>query len=216
MTQMRIDVPVAVDSDYRIWDAFANSYWPALYFIDAEGRIRHHHFGEGGYEYAEIVLQLLLAPTGGLDRGLVSVDPSGVEAQPDWDDVRSPETYVGYSRSTAFASPGGASPDRPGEYAMPDALPLNRWALAGEWTIGREAATLNASGGRIAHRFHARDLTLVLGPDALGRPVRFQVQLDGEPPGDAHGVDTDGEGGGTITDTRLYQLIRQPARVGEH
>jgi thiol-disulfide isomerase/thioredoxin len=218
MKAMRIEFPVAVDSDYAIWDAFRNSYWPALYFAGADGRIRHHRFGEGEYDHSEIVIQQLLASAGAgeVNRGLVSVDPRGVEAQPDWDAIQSPETYVGYERVTDLASPGGPVPDRPREYALPDGLPLNRWALAGNWTVRRQAGALNSAGGRIAHRFRARDLNLVLGPDADGEPVRFRVLLDGEPPGAAHGADTDEQGTGTVTETRLYQLIRQPGRVGEH
>jgi Thioredoxin like C-terminal domain len=218
MGEMRVDFPVAVDSDYGIWDAFANRYWPALYFVDADGRIRHHRFGEGEYDSSEIVIQQLLAAAGAgdVERGLLTIDPPGVEVQPDWDQVQSGETYVGYLQATAFASLGGAAPDRPKEYAIPDGLPRNRWALSGDWTVGRQAAALNAPGGRIAHRFRARDLNLVLGPDALDEPVRFRVLLDGAPPGDAHGVDTDEQGEGTVTSTRLYQLIRQRGRVGEH
>jgi thiol-disulfide isomerase/thioredoxin len=214
---MRIEYPIAVDTDYAIWDAFGNRYWPALYFADAHGRIRHHRFGEGEYEYSELVIQLLLADAGAgdVERELVTVDARGIEAPPDWDDLRSPETYVGYERAVGFASPGGASPDRPRAYALPDALGLGQWALAGNWTIGRQAATLNEAGGRIAHRFHARDLHLVLGPVSDDEPVRFRVTLDGGPPGTAHGVDTDEHGEGTIDSTRLYGLIRQPGPIAD-
>jgi thiol-disulfide isomerase/thioredoxin len=216
--QMRIEYPIAIDSDYRIWRAFGNRYWPALYFADADGQIRHHRFGEGEYEYSERVIQLLLAASGAgeVERELVTVAATGSEAQADWDDLLSPESYLGYERAASFASPGGASEDRPHDYALPDVLPLNRWALAGDWTVRREAAVLNAAPGRIALRFHARDLHLVMAPAPDGHPVRFQVLLDGEPPGAAHGVDTDERGGGTVTEPRLHQLIRQRAPVGEH
>lgn len=217
VTEMRIEYPVAIDSDYRIWRAFDNRYWPALYFADADGRIRHHRFGEGEYEYSELVIQLLLtaAGVGDVSRQLVSVDARGVEAPADWDDLRSPETYLGYDRAENFASPGGASPDRPQEYSLPAAPQLNAWGLAGRWTVGHQAAVLDAPGGRIAHRFHARDLHLVLGPPRDGRAVGFRVLLDGEPPGAAHGADTDEDGAGTVTEPRLYQLIRQPPPVSE-
>jgi hypothetical protein len=215
--EMKVEYPIALDSDYRIWRAFGNQYWPALYFVDGDGQIRHHRFGEGEYEYSEIVIQLLLGAAGARDvsRELVSVDARGIEAQADWDDLLSPETYVGYLRADNFASLGGASRDLPQEYSLPDGLHLNHWALAGEWTVGREAAVLNAAGGRIAHRFHARDLHLVLGPAADDTPVRFRVLLDGEPPGAAHGVDTDEDGEGTVTGPRLYQLIRKRSPVAE-
>jgi len=215
---MRIDFPIAVDSDYAIWRAFGNSYWPALYFADADGQIRHHRFGEGEYEHSELVIQLLLAAAraDGVNREVLAVDAAGVEARADWDELRSPETYVGYDRADNFASPGGASPDRPEEYALPDKLRLNRWALAGNWTVGHQAAELNESGGRIAHHFKARDLHLVMAPADDGRPVRFRVHLDGEPLGLAHGVDTDERGEGAVTEPRLYQLIRQPTPVTEH
>jgi len=215
--EMAIEYPIAVDSDYGIWRAFDNEYWPAQYFVDAEGQIRHHRFGEGEYEYCENVIQLLLAAAGSgdADRELVSVAGQGSEAPADWENLRSPETYIGYLRALDFSSPGGASQDRPHEYALPDRLHLNRWALAGEWTIGRQAAALNAPGGRIAHHFHARDLHLVMGPAADDRPVRFRVLLDGEPPGTAHGTDIDEQGEGTVTEPRLYQLIRQRGRIAD-
>jgi thiol-disulfide isomerase/thioredoxin len=214
--EMGIDYPIAIDSDYRIWRAFGNQYWPALYFADADGQIRHHRFGEGEYEYSEIVIQLLLAAAGAdhVSRELVSVDAHGIEAPADWAHLQSPEAYIGYVRGGNFASPGGAR-DRPQEYAVPVVLHLNQWALAGDWTIGRQAAVLNASGGRIAHRFHARDLHLVMAPAPDAPPVRFRVLLDGEPPGAAHGVDTDERGDGTVTEPRLHQLIRQRAPIAE-
>jgi thiol-disulfide isomerase/thioredoxin len=214
---MRIDYPIAIDSDYTIWRAFGNQYWPALYFADADGQIRHHRFGEGEYEYSEIVIQLLLNGAGAPDvsQKLVSVDARGVEAPADLDDLRSPETYVGYARAENFVSPGRASWDQPQEYALPDVLQLNHWAVAGDWTIGRQAAVLNASGGRIVHRFHARDLHLVMSPGPEDQPVRFRVLLDGEQPGTAHGLDTNERGDGTVTEPRLYQLIRQRSPITE-
>jgi hypothetical protein len=216
--EMGIAYPVAIDSDYRIWRAFNNRYWPALYFADAEGKIRHHRFGEGEYEYSETVLQLLLEGAGvhEVNRDLVSVDPTGIEAPADWDDLRSPEAYIGYDRAVNFASPGEPALDRPHEYVLPDVLELNHWALAGTWTIGDQPAVLNAPDGRIAHRFHSRDLHLVMAPAADDEPVRFRVLLDGEPPGAAHGSDVDENGDGTVTEPRLYQLIRQPQPIAEH
>jgi thiol-disulfide isomerase/thioredoxin len=198
--ELDVPYPIAVDSNYEIWTAFGNRYWPALYFADADGRIRHHRFGEGEYDYSELVIQLLL----GVDGEPTPVEGRGIEAPPDWEDLGSPETYLGYERG-----------DRPQEYATPQALPLNEWALSGDWTIERQAAVLNAPGGTLAFRFHARDLHLVMGPAADGEPVRFRVLLDGEAPGASHGVDIDEDGAGTISGTRLYQLIRQRDSVGD-
>jgi hypothetical protein len=214
---MRIAYPIAIDSDYAIWRAFGNQYWPALYFADANGQIRHHRFGEGEYEHSELVIQALLKAAGAheVSGESISVDALGVEAAADWHDLRSPETYIGYARAENFASPGGASRDRPSEYRAPDVLHLNNWALAGDWTIGRQAAVLRAPGGRIAHRFHARDLHLVMAPAPDNQPVRFRVLLDGEPPGAAHGIDTDEQGEGAVTAARLYQLIRQPGAISD-
>jgi hypothetical protein len=218
VSQMRVGYPVATDNDYAIWDAFANQYWPALYFADANGRIRHHRFGEGDYERSEIVIRELLAEAGrgGADRGLVSVQADGVEAAADWDALESPENYTGYERTENFASPGGLLPGRPHTYAAPERLRLNHWALSGDWTADRRAVTLNAAGGGIVYRFHARDLHLVMGPAAPGTSVRFRALLDGQPPGAARGADVAAaDGGGTVTEQRLYQLIRQPAPVTE-
>lgn len=214
---MRIDFPIAVDSDYSIWRAFGNQYWPALYFIDKDGQIRHHRFGEGEYEYSEIVIQRLLAAAGAanVNRQLASVDPQGVEAQADWDNLRSPETYTGYNRAENFASPSGAVADQARVYDLPADLRLNQWALAGDWTIGGQAAALNRAGGRIVHRFHARDLHLVMGPGPAREPVSFRVLLDGERPGAAHGLDVDDTGEGTVTEPRLHQLIRQRGPITE-
>jgi thiol-disulfide isomerase/thioredoxin len=215
--RMRIEYPIAIDSDYKIWRAFGNQYWPALYFADADGKIRHHRFGEGEYEYSEIVIQLLLKAAGvrEVTATLTPVDARGVEAPADWDELRSGETYMGYARAGNFASPGSASWDERKEYSLPDALQLNHWALAGDWSVGRQAAVLNASGGQIAHRFHARDLHLVMAPARDGQQVRYRVLLDGDPPGAAHGLDIDEHGEGTVTGPRLYQLIRQRTPVAE-
>jgi thiol-disulfide isomerase/thioredoxin len=212
---MRIDYPVALDNDYAVWLAFANHYWPALYFTDAQGHIRHHHFGEGEYGQSEMVIQQLLAEAGSAGAGteLVSVDARGVEAPADWASLRSPENYTGYERTENFASPGGAVPGTPHAYTVPERLGLNQWALSGDWAMEAEATTLNAADGQIACRFHARDLNLVMGPAASGTPVRFRVLIDGQPPGEARGTDADGDGDGTVTDQRLYQLIRQPGPI---
>jgi thiol-disulfide isomerase/thioredoxin len=215
---LRVNYPVAIDNDYRIWSAFDNHYWPALYFVDAHGQLRHHRFGEGDYEQSEMVLQRLLADAGaeGIDEELVSVDARGAEVAADWDSLWSPENYLGYERSEHFASPDGAVLDTPHGYAVPARLRLNHWALAGDWTVKRGAIVLNAAGGRIVYRFHARDLHLVMAPPARGTPVRFRVLLDGQPPGAAHGSDLDDQGNGTLTEPRLYQLLRQPGPVTDH
>jgi len=212
---MRVDYPVAVDNNYALWNAFANHYWPALYFADAEGRIRHHYFGEGEYQQSEMVIQRLLAEAGSAGAGQepVSVDARGVEAPADWASLRSPENYTGYERTENFASPGGAVPRERHVYQAPAELRRNHWGLSGDWTIGEQAATLNESGGQIAYRFHARDLHLVTGPAVRGTSVPFHVRIDGQPPGPAHGADVDGEGNGTVTEQRLYQLIRQPGTI---
>jgi thiol-disulfide isomerase/thioredoxin len=213
--EMRVVYPVALDSDYAIWRAFENRYWPALYFIDAQGRIRHHRFGEGDYEHSERVIQQLLAEAGagGVGHDLVSVDARGAEAAADWDSLKSPENYVGYGRTENFASPGGAVPDKSRVYGAPAQLGLNQWALSGDWTMGKGAVVLNKAGGRIAYSFHARDLHLVMGPSARGSSVRFRVALDGQPPRAAHGVDVDEQGNGAVAEQRLYQLIRQPKPI---
>jgi len=205
-----IDYPVAVDSDYAIWRAFENHYWPALYFIDADGTVRDQHFGEGRYEQSERVIQRLL----GIERELVSVKGGGVEAEADWDRLLSPETYLGYARAEHFASPNGIAYDEPRAYELPERLPLNHWALAGEWTIEREKAVLGHAGGSIAFRFNARDAHLVLSTGARA-PIPFRVRLDGEAPRASHGLDVDEDGIGMLTDGRLYQLIRQPGKVRE-
>ena len=205
-----IDYPVAVDNDYAIWSAFDNHYWPALYFVDADGIIRDHHFGEGRYEQSERVIQRLL----GLERALVSVEGLGVEAEADWDHLRTPETYLGYGRSEHFASPDGAALDQRRAYELPERLRLNHWALAGEWTIGPENAVLDQAGGSIAYRFHARDAHLVLSP-GTHEPIPFRLLLDGEAPGPSHGADVDEHGNGLLRDGRLYQLVREHDTVHE-
>jgi thiol-disulfide isomerase/thioredoxin len=212
---MRVGYPVAIDNDYAVWNAFDNHYWPALYFADGQGRIRHHYFGEGEYQQSEMVIQQLLAENGSADPGheLVSVDARGVEAPADWAALRSAETYTGYERTENFASPGGAVPGKRHAYAAPAELRLNHWALAGDWTVAEQAATLDQAGGRIVYRFHARDLNLVMGPALAGTPVRFRVLIDGQAPGGAHGVDVDDQGHGTVTEQRLHQLIRQPGPI---
>lgn len=208
---MRVDYPIAFDSDYGVWEAFANRYWPAVYVADAQGRIREHHFGEGAYDECERAIQMLLREAGveGVDDDLVSLEPDGYEAQADWTTLGSPETYVGYEQGRNFASPGGASYDEPRSYVVPDSLRLNHWALSGDWTIENRASVLNKEGGGIAFRFHARDVHLVLRARQTGSSVPFRVLVDGQPPGEAHGLDIDGEGDGTVTEPRLYQLVRQ-------
>jgi thiol-disulfide isomerase/thioredoxin len=207
---MAIAYPVAADNDYAIWSAFDNHYWPALYFVDRDGIIRDQHFGEGRYEQSERVIQRLL----GVKRELVSVEGLGVEAEADWGNLRTPETYLGYKRSNGFASPNGATPEERVAYELPERLRLNQWALAGEWTIGREKVVLNEADGSIAYRFHARDAHLVLSPGAR-EPISFRVLLDGEAPGPSHGVDVDEDGNGVLRDGRLYQLAREHGTVRE-
>jgi thiol-disulfide isomerase/thioredoxin len=194
--ERRIGYPVAVDNDYEVWSAFDNHFWPALYFVDADGIIRDDHFGEGRYEESERVIQRLL----GVEREHVSVEGLGVEAEADWDQLRTPETYLGNLRSERFGSP--------------DRLPLNHWALAGEWTIGRESVVLDQAGGSIAYRFHARDAHLVLSR-GVGEPIPFRVVLDGHAPGPSHGVDVDEDGNGLLGDGRMYQLVREHDAVRE-
>ena len=208
---MNITYPVAIDSDYVIWRAFRNNYWPALYFIDAQGRIRHYYFGEGAYDHSEMVIQRLLAEAGagGISDDVVSVDPSGLEVAADWSSLKSPEDYVGYQRSENFASPGGAVLDKPRTYERPARLRLNEWAFSGDWTVTKEPARLNKANGSIVYRFHARDLNLVMGPASPGVPVKFRVLIDGKAPGAAHGTDVDEQGDGTVTEQRTYQMIRQ-------
>jgi thiol-disulfide isomerase/thioredoxin len=217
VTDLGVDFPVATDNDYAIWTAFDNHYWPAFYFADAQGQIRHHRFGEGDYAMSEMILQQLLAEagSGGSDQELSSVHIRGVEVAADWDSLRSPENYLGYQRTDNFVSPNGAILDTSYAYGAPPRLGPNHWALAGDWTVRQGVIVLNQPGGRILYRFHARDLHLVMAPATPGTPVRFRVLLDGQPPGDAHGGDIDDQGIGTLTDPRLYQLIRQPGPISD-
>jgi len=213
---MRVEYPVAIDNEYAVWNAFANQYWPALYIADAEGRIRYKHFGEGAYDRSERVLRELLADAGAaLPEGPAPVDVNGIEAPADSHDMRSPETYVGLARASGFASSTDGAIDEPRTYTQPPVLRLNEWALAGEWTVGHEAAVANEANGRIAYRFHARDLNLILAPPSGRSPIRFRVLLDGQPPIDAHGLDVDEDGLGIVREPRLYQLIRQPAPIDD-
>jgi thiol-disulfide isomerase/thioredoxin len=213
---MGIGFPVALDSDYAIWKAFANHYWPALYFVDATGTIRHHVFGEGDYDLSERVIRQLLEEAGSDvdDQPMVTVVADGVEAPADWSELRTGETYLGGDRGSGFASPEAPVNGRR-RYTVPSQLRLNRWALDGSWTVGSEAVVLDEAGGRIAFRFHARDLNLVMGPVRRGGSGRFRVRLDGGPPGGAHGVDVDDDGNGVLADQRLYQLIRQPLPIAD-
>lgn len=212
--QLGITYPVAIDNDYAIWKAFKNEYWPAHYFIDARGYIRHHHFGEGSYAESERVIQALLREAGAqnLKTGLIDARGRGVLKAPEGEDERSPETYLGFERAARFAS-GQPAHDQAKAYAIPTPLALNDWGLAGSWTIGDERALLSGPTGRIVYRFHARDLHLVLGPGPGGKPVRFRVTLDGQPPGEARGTDIAPDGSGTVTEQRLYQLVRQSGEV---
>jgi thiol-disulfide isomerase/thioredoxin len=209
--EIRVQYPVAVDSDHAIWRAFENEYWPALYFVDTQGRIRHHQFGEGDYDQSETVIKRLLAEAGasGIGGGLASVTGEGPEAAADWDDLGSPENYLGYGQTENFASPGGPVRDKAHAYATPAHLSLNQWALRGDWTIRKDATLLNDATGQLTYRFHARDLHLVMGPSVPGKRVRFRVLIDGHVPGAAHGADVDEQGYGTMSEQRMYQLIRQ-------
>jgi thiol-disulfide isomerase/thioredoxin len=214
---MRIHYPIAIDSDFAIWRAFRNQYWPAFYFVDAQGRIRHQQFGEGEYEQAEKVIQALLAETGasGIGPELASVNGIGAEAAPDWANLKSPETYLGYEQARNFSSPGGALVGRSRTYAAPARLGLNDWALAGDWTIESGFAALNKAVGRVVYRFHARDVHLVMGAANPDRPVRFRIKIDGAWAGADRGVDVDAEGIGRASEPRMYQLVRQTGAIAE-
>ena len=213
--QMKVEYPVVIDNDYSIWRAFKNQYWPALYMIDARGRVREHQFGEGEYPRSELAIQRLLSEAGvtGISNGIAPVEGGGLEAAADWTNLRSPETYVLYDRSEGFSSRDAAALDRRRVYSAPGRLALNQWSLAGEWTIGTQATVLNKPSGQIVYRFHGRDVHLVMGPPRSASPVRFRVTIDGQPPGAAHGLDVDEAGNGTATEQRLYQLIRQPKPI---
>ena len=212
--QMRIEYPVAIDNDRAIWRGLANHYWPALYFLDAAGHVRDHHFGEGNYDASEARIRQLLTDGGNrIDGERANVEAQALEVGADWGHLRSPETYVGSQKAENFASPGGATRNAGQTYRLPAHLRLNQWALSGGWTVKPEAAVLNTGGGRIAYRFHARDLHLIMGPAAQGMSVRFRVSVDGQAPGPAHGVDVDEEGNGTVREQRLYQLVRQTTPI---
>jgi thiol-disulfide isomerase/thioredoxin len=215
--EIKVDFPIAVDSDYAIWQAFNNEYWPALYFVDAQGRIRHHQFGEGDYEQSEKVIKQLLVEAGatGVDDRLVSANGQGPEAPADWNDLRSPENYTGYRQAANFSSAGGAVRDQPHTYAVPTSLSLNHWGLAGDWTVTPDRTVLNNGTGHLTYRFHARDVHLVMGPSASGKPVRFRVSIAGQAPGAAHGTDIDAQGNGTVSAPRMYQLIRQSKPIAD-
>jgi thiol-disulfide isomerase/thioredoxin len=202
---MNVWYPIALDPSYAVWRAFSNHYWPAIYLVDTDGRIRHHQFGEGGYDECERGIQRLLEEAGveQVADDLVSVTPEGFEVQADLTNLRSPETYLGYAQGS------------PSSFTIPGRLMLNQWALSGDWAVESGECVLNGADGRIAFRFHARDVHLVMGPQSRGAPVPFQVLLDGRPPGDAHGLDVDGDGRGTLAEQRLHQLIRQPGPIAD-
>ncbi len=214
---MRVDYPIALDSDYAVWRAFANRFWPALYVADEQGRIRYHHFGEGEYAMSEMAVQQLLREAGeeGFDPALSSVEPKGTEVAADWGDLRTPETYLSHGRAYGFASPDGERFDESHDYPEPSRLGLNEWAPSGRWTLAEHASVLREAPGRIAIRFHARDVNLVMGPAARGASVPFRVLIDGEPPGAAHGTEVDEQGNGTVMEQRLYQLIRQSKPISD-
>lgn len=219
--ELGVNYPVAIDNNYAIWRSLNNEYWPAQYFIDAQGRIRHHNFGEGDYAKSENVIQILLAEAGDADaqRSLAdqkSTQTPGVEVAADIADLRSPETYIGYGQADNFASPGGETQNETQTYVAPVQLAVNEWGLTGPWRVEKDRATLAAPSGSIVYRFHARDLHLVLGPGNDGKPVRFRVSIDGAPPGGAHGTDVAPDGSGTITEHRLYQMVRQTHEVADH
>jgi cytochrome c biogenesis protein CcdA/thiol-disulfide isomerase/thioredoxin len=215
MKDLGINYPVAIDNDFKVWRAFNNQYWPAHYFADAQGRIRYHHFGEGEYAESERVIQQLLREAGAakVADGLINASAEGVQLAPDMIEVQSPETYVGYQRAEHFVPETSLVPDKVSAYSAPSQLALNDWSLDGQWNVGPERATSGAPASRIVYRFHARDLHLVLGPGADRKPVRFKVLVDGKVPGDAHGTDVAPDGSGSVTEQRLYQLVRQTGGV---
>jgi cytochrome c biogenesis protein CcdA/thiol-disulfide isomerase/thioredoxin len=219
LRDLGVSYPVALDNNYAIWTAFNNEYWPAHYFIDVNGKVRHEHFGEGQYDQSEQWIQRLLKEREGeqsLPGGTVSVNAQGAEASPDMGDVKSPETYIGYERAQHFASPGGIKQDAAHIYTLPAHLGLDEWGLAGKWIDDDQTAVLASSRGQIAFCFHARDLHLVLGPTAEGKPVQFRITIDGQAPGENHGADTDSLGNGIVTEHRLYQLVRQKGAIENH
>jgi thiol-disulfide isomerase/thioredoxin len=217
VAELKIGYPVAIDNDYAVWRAFENQYWPAHYLIDAQGRVRYHQFGEGDYDQSERAIQQLLAEAGkpNVPGGLVTVTAMGAEAAADTRDTQSPETYIGYDRGENFVSSAGTAQGVPHDYAV-GTLRRNEWGLSGDWTRGGEHADLDAKDGSIVYRFHARDVHLVLGPPPDGKAVPFRITIDGAPPGDSHGADTDADGRGVVTEHRLYQLVRQTGAITDH
>jgi thiol-disulfide isomerase/thioredoxin len=213
---MRVEYPIALDPDYAVWRAFDNNYWPAVYIADAEGRIRHNHFGEGGYAECEMAIQMLLRETGraNVSEELVTVADEGFETQANWQSLGSPETYLGYEQAQNFVSANAAGFDESQDFGVPNRLERNQWALSGKWTLGPGASVLNEPDGRLVFRFHARDVNLVMGPPAAGS-VAFRVLVDGAPPREAHGLDVDEEGNGELDRPRLYQLIREPGSIAD-
>ncbi|QHS53099.1 thioredoxin family protein [Edaphobacter sp. 12200R-103] len=213
-----ITYPVALDNNYAVWNAFHNQFWPAHYFIDAKGKVRYEHFGEGEYAQSERWIQDLLKEANAkpMPASTVNVHGQGAQAAADMKDVRSPETYIGYARAEHFVSPGGINREVDHIYTVPGRLGLNDWGLAGKWLDHRQVAVLQSAGGKIVFRFHARDLHLVLGPTADSKPVRFRITIDGQAPGENHGVDTDPQGNGVVTEHRLYQLVRQKDAIKDH
>jgi thiol-disulfide isomerase/thioredoxin len=213
-----ITYPVAVDSDYKIWNGFHNQYWPAEYYIDAKGKVRYEHFGEGDYDQSEKWIQKLLKEANGtpMPASAVSVQGEGIQAAADMRDIRSPETYIGFERAQSFSSPGGIKRDANKTYAEPKHPSLNDWGFSGDWIVHAQVAILDSAGGKIVFRFHARDLHMVLGPSDDGKPARFRVTIDGQAPGENHGVDTDAQGNGVVTAHRLYQLVRQKGAIKDH
>jgi len=212
--EMAIRYPVALDPDFGVWNAFSNSYWPAIYIADADGRIRYHHYGEGDYDECEQVVQQLLRDAGReVGDELVSVTPEGFEVQADWANLKTPETYVGYQQGQNFASAADLVIDDPWTYSVPEPLNPNEWALAGRWAVESRASVSQEPDAKIAFRFHARDVNLVMGPRPREASIPFRVTVDGEPPGDAHGFDVDEQGNGTVHQQRLYQLVREPGAI---
>jgi thiol-disulfide isomerase/thioredoxin len=217
LTSLGVGYPVAIDNDYRIWRAFDNEAWPAFYFIGADGRVRHHVLGEGGYDESERLIQQLLSEADGtpVSDPIVAIDGQGAQAAPDEKDLRSEETYIGYAQARNFVSPGGADEDGPSLYRAATMLSLGSWSVAGAWTIGSEYGRLNEAPGRISYHFHARDLHLVLAAPSADHPIRFRIKIDGAAPGADHGVDADAEGWGTVREDRMYQLVRQTRPVAD-
>jgi thiol-disulfide isomerase/thioredoxin len=213
--EMNIGYPIAMDNNFEIWQSFENQYWPALYLIDAKGQVRYKKFGEGDYTESELMIQQLLKEVSAknVTDKRVAVQPEGFEAAADWENLRSPENYLGYGRTQGFASSGGMVHDKPVLYSFPKQLGLNQWGLSGEWIVGTENLSLSRAPGKIIYHFHARDLHLIMGPARPGTSVKFRVLIDGKPPGPAHGLDVDNNGNGTINEQRMYQMVRQPGPI---